>query len=173
VAYRVHFSRLVQRQIASWDLPDTLLVELHLRLGHDLGQDPARSLMRLRCPFDALRSCNRWQDDQTLPAVLRQGDRRPGSNEEPVYQGQGRRMREPRPHPVCRSEGNASRSGSLPGPATPACICPVPVRRSAVSFRNDRAVVGRRELGTGSVLGPFPEDVASRSQGRALGADLP
>jgi hypothetical protein len=54
VAYRVQFSRQINRQLATWNLPDTLLVEVHLRLRQDLGKDPARSLTRLQRPFDGM-----------------------------------------------------------------------------------------------------------------------
>ena len=54
MAYRVQLSTLVNRQIASWHLSDTMLVEVQLRLRQDLREDPARSLIRLREPFDGM-----------------------------------------------------------------------------------------------------------------------
>ena len=54
MAYRVQLSNLVNRQIASWQLSDTMLVEVQLRLRRDLRDDPAHSLIRLQEPFDGM-----------------------------------------------------------------------------------------------------------------------
>jgi hypothetical protein len=52
--YRVVLSSLVGRQIASWGLPDFLLVEINLRLRRDLAENPAASLVRLDTPFEGM-----------------------------------------------------------------------------------------------------------------------
>ena len=54
MAYRVQLSNLVNRQIASWELSDTMLVEVQLRLRQDLRDNPAQSLIRLLKPFDGM-----------------------------------------------------------------------------------------------------------------------
>jgi hypothetical protein len=54
VAFRVQLSALVNRQIVSWQLSDTMLVEVQLRLRQDLRENPTRSLIRLRQPFDGM-----------------------------------------------------------------------------------------------------------------------
>ena len=54
MAYRVQLSNLVNRQIASWQLSDTMLVEVQLRLRQDLRENPAQSLIRLQEPFDGM-----------------------------------------------------------------------------------------------------------------------
>ncbi len=52
--FRVRFSRLVNPQIAIWQLADAMLVEVHLRLRGSLQENPAQVLSRLRQPFDGL-----------------------------------------------------------------------------------------------------------------------
>ena len=52
--YRVQLSNLVNRQIASWQLSDTMLVEVRLRLHQALRENPAQSLIRVREPFDGM-----------------------------------------------------------------------------------------------------------------------
>ena len=54
MAFRVQFSSLVNRQIASWQLSDTMLVDVNIRLRRDLAQNPAQSLVRVRTPFDGM-----------------------------------------------------------------------------------------------------------------------
>src|SRR4051812_40994343 len=54
MAFRIQLSHLVNRQIVSWQLSDTMLVEIQLRLRQDLRENPAASLIRLREPFDGM-----------------------------------------------------------------------------------------------------------------------
>ena len=54
MAYRVQFSNLVNRQIASWQLSDTMLIEVQLRLRQDLREHPGQALLRVREPFDGM-----------------------------------------------------------------------------------------------------------------------
>jgi hypothetical protein len=54
VAYRVHFSSLANRQIAAWQLSDSMLMEVHIRLRRDLRENPAQALIRMRRPLDGL-----------------------------------------------------------------------------------------------------------------------
>ncbi len=51
---QVELTPLVRRQIASWGLPDSLLVETYLRLQRDLSQNPAQVLIRTEQPFDGM-----------------------------------------------------------------------------------------------------------------------
>jgi hypothetical protein len=48
----------VRQQIASWQLSDFLLVEVHLRFRQDLAENPALALRRQRRPFNGM--CYRW-----------------------------------------------------------------------------------------------------------------
>ncbi len=52
--FQVELRPLVRRQIASWRLPDFLLVEVHLRIRRELSQNPAQILIRTRQPFDGM-----------------------------------------------------------------------------------------------------------------------
>jgi len=54
VAFRVQFSSLVGRQIASWQLSDSMLVEVNLRLRESLKVNPAQVLIRTQRPFDGM-----------------------------------------------------------------------------------------------------------------------
>jgi hypothetical protein len=54
VSYKVRIARPVAATIASWDLPDHLLVEVYLRLRDDLSRHPADSLIRLHDLVDRL-----------------------------------------------------------------------------------------------------------------------
>jgi hypothetical protein len=44
MSYRIQIRPLVTRQIASWQLPDPILVEVYLRLNVDLTEKPTRVL---------------------------------------------------------------------------------------------------------------------------------
>lgn len=44
VEYQVRLDALVRRQVISWKLSDSLLVEVHLRLQNDLARSPKTSL---------------------------------------------------------------------------------------------------------------------------------
>ncbi len=44
MSYRIHIHPMVKRQIAGWQLPDPVLVEVYLRLREDLAEQPSRLL---------------------------------------------------------------------------------------------------------------------------------
>lgn len=54
MSFRVRIERAVQRKFNRWDLPSFLVVEAHLRIQQALSENPARSLVRIRRPFDGL-----------------------------------------------------------------------------------------------------------------------
>jgi hypothetical protein len=54
MGYRVEIPLRVQRVILGWQLPDPVLVEIHMRLREDLKDSPALSLERTRQPFDGM-----------------------------------------------------------------------------------------------------------------------
>ncbi len=45
MSYRIQIRPTASRQIASWQLPDSVLVEVHLRLNQDLEEQPARVMV--------------------------------------------------------------------------------------------------------------------------------
>jgi hypothetical protein len=53
VSYRVVLRASLTRTVQSWALPDSVFVELHLRLNR-LSKAPAEQLVRLRKPFDGM-----------------------------------------------------------------------------------------------------------------------
>jgi hypothetical protein len=54
MAYRVQIRRWVAQQIASWQLPNDVLVDVYVILREELPRDPGRYLRRLREPFDGM-----------------------------------------------------------------------------------------------------------------------
>jgi hypothetical protein len=54
VSYKVVILPHAKRQIISWKLPDTVLVEVYIRLGEFLPKEPHRTLARERQPFDGM-----------------------------------------------------------------------------------------------------------------------
>jgi len=54
MSFRVHFSPSLTRKIAAWALPDFLVVEIHLRLRHELSARPLELLVRTQTPFDGM-----------------------------------------------------------------------------------------------------------------------
>ncbi len=54
MSYRVRIRKSASAQIASWNLSDSMLVEVHLRLREQLAQSPTTHLHRVRQPYDGL-----------------------------------------------------------------------------------------------------------------------
>lgn len=54
MAYKVVVLPQARRQIRSWQLPDSILVEVYLRLSEHLPQEPHNVLTRARQPFDGM-----------------------------------------------------------------------------------------------------------------------
>lgn len=54
MSYRVRIRKSAAAQITSWNLPDFLLVEIHLRLREQLAQSPTTHLHRVRQPYDGM-----------------------------------------------------------------------------------------------------------------------
>src|SRR5258707_975026 len=54
MSFRVRLPLPVRRQIASWHLPDPLLVDIYLRLQSDLTERPAERMERTTHPFDGM-----------------------------------------------------------------------------------------------------------------------
>ena len=54
MSFRVKIIPLVRRRIISWNLPDAILVEIHLRLNDRLSENPSQYLHRTRVPFDGM-----------------------------------------------------------------------------------------------------------------------
>ena len=52
--YRVRIRSSVSARIMSWQLSDSMLVEVYLRLREHLAQSPATHLRRVRHPYDGL-----------------------------------------------------------------------------------------------------------------------
>lgn len=52
--YKVVILPHARRQINSWKLPDSVLVEVYLRLGEYLPREPHQALKRTRQPFDGM-----------------------------------------------------------------------------------------------------------------------
>ena len=53
MSFKVVLTNLVKRQITSWQLPDKILVDVHLRLA-DLSTTPSDRLVRMTTPFDGM-----------------------------------------------------------------------------------------------------------------------
>jgi hypothetical protein len=53
VSYRLIVSDLARRQIAGWELPDPLFVDVYLRL-RELETNPAERLVRTVAPFSGM-----------------------------------------------------------------------------------------------------------------------
>ena len=53
VEYRTRLDPLVRRQLNRWKLPDSLLVDVHLRLNDDLPRSPTTFLQQEPTWFDA------------------------------------------------------------------------------------------------------------------------
>lgn len=51
---RVEISPRARREIASWRLPDYLLVEVYLRLSGELANNPKELLQRVQSPFEGM-----------------------------------------------------------------------------------------------------------------------
>jgi hypothetical protein len=54
VSYKIEFGNFARKRIRSWNLPDTILVEVHLRLREELAQSPTMHLVRRDRPFDGM-----------------------------------------------------------------------------------------------------------------------
>ena len=54
MSFRVQVAHSVRRKIASWRLPDFLMVEIHLRLSEDLARRGSEALERSSGPFDGM-----------------------------------------------------------------------------------------------------------------------
>jgi hypothetical protein len=54
MSYVVRFRRDARHQIVNWHLPDTVMMEVFLRILEELAQDPASKLVRVESPFDGL-----------------------------------------------------------------------------------------------------------------------
>jgi hypothetical protein len=52
--FRTRFTPTARRQIASWGLPDSILVDVYLYLNETLPRDPQRYLRRERELFDGM-----------------------------------------------------------------------------------------------------------------------
>ncbi|HWG43484.1 MAG TPA: hypothetical protein VN688_11915 [Gemmataceae bacterium] len=52
--YKVVILPHAKRQIRSWSLPDSVLVEVYIRLGEHLPKEPRRALTRTRRPFEGM-----------------------------------------------------------------------------------------------------------------------
>lgn len=52
--YKVVILPQAKRQIRSWQLPDSVLVEVYIRLGERLSVEPHRTLARTQRPFDGM-----------------------------------------------------------------------------------------------------------------------
>jgi hypothetical protein len=67
VPYKVNLLPQARRQIASWKLPDAVLVELYIRLREHLPTQPHQTLRRARQPFDGmLYSCRMVDPENRL-----------------------------------------------------------------------------------------------------------
>jgi hypothetical protein len=54
MSFRVEFSPRLRRQLIEWQLPDAVLVEIHIRLREDLANTPGLVLQRTQQPLDGL-----------------------------------------------------------------------------------------------------------------------
>jgi hypothetical protein len=54
MSFKVKITPPVQRRINSWSVPDSILVEIHLRLKEQLSENPFQYLHRTREPFDGM-----------------------------------------------------------------------------------------------------------------------
>ncbi|HXG11889.1 MAG TPA: hypothetical protein VNK04_19185 [Gemmataceae bacterium] len=54
MSYKVKIRSSVRRRIVAWNLPDTVFVEVLIRLEQQLGQNPAAHLVRARHPFEGM-----------------------------------------------------------------------------------------------------------------------
>jgi hypothetical protein len=54
MSFKIVYSDRVRRRIASWRLPDPILVEVYLRLGEDLVDNPAQKLKRTYGTMDGM-----------------------------------------------------------------------------------------------------------------------
>src|SRR5438128_808342 len=54
MSYAVRIPGPVRKKIASWGLPDALLVEVYLRLTDELARNPSLHLVRAEEPFDGM-----------------------------------------------------------------------------------------------------------------------
>jgi hypothetical protein len=71
VSYKVQLTDRVRRQIASWNLPDAVLVEVYLRLRERLAENPTDQLIRTPDPFDGLVYAFEMVDPQNRLSVYR------------------------------------------------------------------------------------------------------
>jgi len=54
MSFRVRLNSAIRRRIVAWGLPDSVFVEVILRLEQRLKQDPQELLWRARKPFDGM-----------------------------------------------------------------------------------------------------------------------
>jgi hypothetical protein len=54
MSFKIDIRSLVRAKIASWNIPDSLLVDIYLTLSRDLSDNPAARLERTQEPFDGL-----------------------------------------------------------------------------------------------------------------------
>lgn len=54
MSYKVRLRSGVRRRIVAWNLPDTVFVEVMLRLEQRLAENPWQHLVRTRHPFDGM-----------------------------------------------------------------------------------------------------------------------
>jgi len=54
VSYAVRILRSVEREIASWNLPNGMLVDIYLRLKEDLLDRPFERMVRIHKPFEGM-----------------------------------------------------------------------------------------------------------------------
>lgn len=54
MSYKVKLRSSIRKRIVAWNLPDSVFVEILLRLDRELGQAPQDYLVRLKSPFDGL-----------------------------------------------------------------------------------------------------------------------
>jgi hypothetical protein len=54
VSYKLVVTDLVRKLVSGWGLPDTVLVEIYLRLRDGLTERPAATLIRAEVPFDGM-----------------------------------------------------------------------------------------------------------------------
>ncbi len=92
--FQVRIVSSLARHISSWQLPDSVLVEVYLRLRDDLIRDPAHSLQRTQQLFDGMNYSfslmdpeNRLQEHFFTFQVLY------GSDEETLYVVRGAYIR--------------------------------------------------------------------------------